>query len=257
MTAQKEEAEDISPVQGPSQAPTEKGISTAGLNEQEALLLESAYKSNIQGIQQALQSGADINTRDVNGRTCLHFCAGNGLNNLVRELAMKGAVLDQQDLLGFTPLHMAAGYKRSTCVRSLLDLGADANITANDGRLPVEIAEELLERTPKKRFFMENQEYVKLKEIVSLLDDATELEEDDDDDDENNNDNINEEYQFVDNVQEDDGSSDEDQEKVEKVGDTTFTVRVKPSANKKPTVSQTSVDNTDIKITIKEPDSSK
>lgn len=253
-----EEEDSTSPVQGPSQAPTEKGVSTAGLNEVESKLLEAAYKSDIDGITNALQSGADINTRDVNGRTCLHFCAGNGLNALVRDLGMKGAIIDQQDLLGFTPLHMAAGYKRAACVRSLLDLGADANITANDGRLPVEIAEQILEKTPKKRFFMENQEYGKLKEIVTLLDDATELEDDDDEDD----DNVDGEYQLVDNVQEDASSTDdpqkeEEEDKVEKVGDTTFTVRVKSSSDRKATAAKPNVDDTNIKITIKEPGSSK
>lgn len=271
---QQTEPTEAGPVLGPSQAPTEAGVSTAGLNESEAAFLEASYKADVQGIQNSLEAGVDVNTCDVNGRSCLHFCAGNGLQTLVRDLGMKGAALNKQDLLGYTPLHLAAGYRMSTTVRALLDLGADANIAANDGKLAVELVEDMLERTAKKRFFMDNPEYGKLKDIVSLLDEATELEEDIDDDDEY-------EYEYVD-VEDDDDDDDDDeadgddndggdgesdkriganvlqnsQEKTEKVGDTTFTVRVKSTAEGKASSPAVNTDNGDVKFTVKEPGSS-
>lgn len=237
-------------IQGPSQAPTEAGVSTAGLSGPEAALLEASYKADVKEIEQALANGADVNSADVNGRTSLHFCAGNGLQTLVRDLVSRGAVLDKQDVLGFTPLHMATGYRMVTTVRTLLELGADANIASNDGKLPVEIAEELMTRIPKKRFFMANPGYNKIKEIVDVLDDATEVEDDADSD--------NDSDVAPDGVGSFSGKVLGDvEEKTEKVGDTTYTVRVKPKAESAPTTQPNiKVDDVDITIRVKEPGSS-
>lgn len=227
-------------MQGPSQAPTESGVTTAGLPPKEAALLEAAYESKVADIEAALEDGADVNAADVNGRTCLHFCAGNGLHLLSKDIIGRGADINKQDVLGFTPLHMAAGYRRVNSVQTLIELGADANIAAYDGRLAVEIVEKVLELTPKKRFFMENPEHKKLKQIVDILDAATEVEEDD----------------------ENDGAIDEDvrdigegEERVETVGDTKFVVRVqaKGQAPPQPAVNIND-DDTEVTVRIVEPE---
>lgn len=161
-------------------APTAAGVSTAGMGPEDAALLEASYVADVAKIEKALDDGGSVLARDLNRRSALHFCAGNGLVTVVQRLAKEGAELDAQDMLGLTPLHMATGYKKAGTVGALVELGADANIACYGGELPVELAERLLELTPEKKFLLPNKEYQTLKEIAALLDDATETEDDDD-----------------------------------------------------------------------------
>lgn len=161
-------------------APTAAGVSTAGMGTEDAALLEASYVADVAKIEKALDDGGSVLARDLNRRSALHFCAGNGLVTVVQRLAKEGAELDAQDMLGLTPLHMATGYKKAGTVGALVELGADANIACYGGELPVELAERLLEVTPEKKFLLPNKEYETLKEIATVLDDATETEDDDD-----------------------------------------------------------------------------
>lgn len=174
-----ESDQGYSRMQGPSPAPTTAGVSTAGLEEGEAAFLEACYVADVSAIEKALSAVADVNVRDVNQRTALHFCAGNGLGTMVRRLAELGADLNIQDILGLTPLHMATGYKKPDTVEALIELGADANKTCYGGELPVELAERILRATPERRFMLPNAEYQKVKRIAEALDEVTEVEEDD------------------------------------------------------------------------------
>lgn len=213
--------------QGPSQAPTEVGVSTLGLSEQDASFFSACYDADVKVIEEALNKGQDVNVRDVNRRTALHFCAGNGLPTLCKRLLGMGAEINAQDVLGYTPLHMAAGYRKLDSVRVLIEAGVDANIGCNNGELAVEVAERLLERTPQKRFFVPNPEYKKMKEIVRVLDEATEIEDD----------------------EEEGAEKDEVQELREETDKAKFVVRVKPKggATKTPPPPPTS----DVKVTIR------
>lgn len=166
-------------VQGPTQAPTEVGVSTLGLSERDAAFFSACYDADVKAIEKALDEEQEVNVRDVNRRTALHFCAGNGLPTLCKRLLEMGADINALDVMGYTPLHMAAGYRKLDTVQVLVEAGADANIGSNNGELAVEIAEQRFERTPEKRFFLANPEYKKMKEIVRVLDEATEVEDDD------------------------------------------------------------------------------
>lgn len=244
----KEEEDGGNVIQGPTQAPTKVGVSTAGLEGADGDLIKASYNAEVSGIEKALADGADVNTTDVNGRTSLHFCAGNGLQLLVKQLVERGANPNKQDVLGLTPLHMATGYKMVTTVTALVELGADANVADNDGRLAVEIAEDFLDKTPKKKFFMDNADYGKLEEIVRVLDDATEVED-------------GEEGEAVDGGAVFDGASADlgvGGERVEEVGDTKFVVRVKAKEESGATdVVKTDSDDVKVTIRIKEPDGNK
>lgn len=169
-------ADDV--VQGPSAAPTKEGVSTAGMDEKDAKFITACYDADVPTIEAALDKGQDVNVLDVNRRSALHFCAGNGLPTLCRRLLEMGADIDARDVLGFTPLHMATGYQKLDSVKLLLEENADSNIASLQGELAVEIAERMLEGTPEKKFFMKNGDHSKLKELVEVLDEATELEED-------------------------------------------------------------------------------
>jgi Ankyrin repeats (3 copies) len=169
-------------LQGPTPAPTQAGVSTVGLGEAEAKFMEACYVSNLTVIEESLDGGIDVHTRDVNKRTAIHFCAGSGLTKIVRRLAELGADVNAQDMLGLTPLHMATGYKKPDTVSALVDLGADPHLQCYGGELSVELGERLLRSTPKKRLLVNNPDYEKLTTIVELLDSVTEEEEDDEED---------------------------------------------------------------------------
>jgi Ankyrin repeats (3 copies) len=206
--------------QGPTPAPTEAGVSTAGMSPLDASLLEACYDAKISGIESALSAGADVRARDVNQRTAMHFCAGNGLVGIVKKLGKMGADINAQDILGLTSLHMATGYKKPDTVNALIEMGADANIACYGGELPVELAERLVLSTPPKKFFMPNAEYASISGIAKVLDAATEEEEGDID--EGNEGNIG------------GGARDPSVSEEEDENGTKFVVRVKgkaPSAN--------------------------
>lgn len=177
--------DETAELQGPAQAPSAEGISTVGLSDAEAKFITACYAADVDEIERLVDEGQEPNVRDVNRRSALHFCAGNGLPTVCRKLIAAGADLDAQDVLGFTPLHMATGYKKENTVRLLVEAGADANIASLKGDLPVEIAENIFENTPKKKFFMDNEEHAKMSTIVQLLDEATETEDDDGEQSEN------------------------------------------------------------------------
>lgn len=238
----KEEEEES--MQGPAQAPTKAGVSTVGLAADEAAFIEACYEADVEKMEKCIEDGVDVNVSDVNKRTALHFCAGNGLPTLCQKLLDAGAELNMQDLMGLTPLHMASGYKKLETVKFLIDAQADANIATFEGMLPVEIAENLLEKTPRKKFFMANEEHKRLTEIVDLLDEATEEEEDEDEDDseEKKNDGF-----------------DEYGEMREETESAKFVVRVKPKSEKDSTTRAEPVKVDDVKVTIrvKEPENKK
>eukprot|EP00177_Eucheuma_denticulatum_P005189 GFKZ01009452.1.p1 GENE.GFKZ01009452.1~~GFKZ01009452.1.p1 ORF type:complete len:317 (+),score=55.75 GFKZ01009452.1:100-1050(+) len=216
-------------VLGPSQAPTQAGVSTLGLSEQDASFISACYDADITAIEKALSDGQDVNIVDVNRRTALHFCAANGLPTLCKRLLEMGAEIDAQDVKGLTALHMATGYRKLDTVRLLIEGGADANLTSVEGELAVEIAEGILEKTPRKKWFGENQMWRRMKDIVDILDEATELEDED---------------------EEDNGDEATAEEITEETENAKFVVRVKPKGEKaaQPVVIP---DDTEVKVTVR------
>ena len=93
----------------------------------------------------------DPDAVDSDGRTALHFVAGLGSEGCVRVLAAAGADLNRRERSGggLTPLHMAAGYARPAAVKSLIESGANPEISDDIGRTPLDLAREVLAKTPK------------------------------------------------------------------------------------------------------------
>ncbi|KAI4518586.1 ankyrin, partial [Schizophyllum commune Loenen D] len=69
----------------------------------------------------------------------LHRAAGEGHVKTVRLLVAGSADLDARDVDGRTPLHHAVTNGQEEVVRLLLDRGADANGLSEGGEVPLDV----------------------------------------------------------------------------------------------------------------------
>ncbi|MAI97111.1 MAG: hypothetical protein CML37_00235 [Rhodobacteraceae bacterium] len=81
-----------------------------------------------------IDSGADINTRDDNGKSLLHNYAWSP--EATETLVNLGADLHISDLGGATPLHEAVRYSEANGIKKLVVLGANILAETNDGTIP-------------------------------------------------------------------------------------------------------------------------
>jgi hypothetical protein len=79
------------------------------------------------------------------GQTLLHLAAFLGFSSLVTFLVKHGVDLDARDRNGYTALHFAVLSKSADCVRALLSAGADCEIVNAFGKTPVECTTDLAE----------------------------------------------------------------------------------------------------------------
>jgi ankyrin repeat protein len=80
---------------------------------------------NSQILQRLGEKGADVNIRDLNGETALHWAARKGSISGVEWLLANGAVVGATSGAGHTPLHVATENGHEQACRILLESGAD------------------------------------------------------------------------------------------------------------------------------------
>ncbi len=102
-----------------------EGVSSQGLVAQ---LHEAALAGDLAGVEKALESGADVNGREEEGRTALMLAAFNGHSKVVLTLLDAGAAIDRRDLEGRTALLYAATGPFPETVTILLEKGAEPNV---------------------------------------------------------------------------------------------------------------------------------
>ena len=88
-----------------------------------------------------LSAGADVDARDADGRTPLHWTAVKGWDGTAEVLVELGADVNARSRVGRTPLQDSAGW--SPMVRALLQAGADPNAMDDDGVTPLHRAAEI------------------------------------------------------------------------------------------------------------------
>lgn len=88
-----------------SLAPERDGPETVVLEEgidPRVRLMYMANEGDMEGIKELLDSGTNVNFRDIDGRTALHVAACQGLRDVVQLLLQSGAEIDPQDCWGST-----------------------------------------------------------------------------------------------------------------------------------------------------------
>mmetsp|Transcript_27649 Transcript_27649/g.87653 ORF Transcript_27649/g.87653 Transcript_27649/m.87653 type:complete len:714 (-) Transcript_27649:107-2248(-) len=99
-----------------------------------AALLEMETIEIIDGL---LQKGSDVNARDEQGRTALHFAAYAGNLGGIEALLGAGADVDALSDDLDSPLHYAAMCNQVNAMEALLEAGADVQLKNMDDRSPL------------------------------------------------------------------------------------------------------------------------
>ncbi|ORX40351.1 ankyrin [Piromyces finnis] len=82
----------------------------------------------------------EINNKDKDGYTFLHYACKKGCENIVKYLIDRGANVNATDMNNWTPLHYACEKGYENIVKYLIDKGADINIQNKDRCTPLHFA---------------------------------------------------------------------------------------------------------------------
>jgi ankyrin repeat protein len=89
-----------------------------------------------------MDEGADLNAKDIDNSTPLHFASYIGQYNVAKLLITNGANINSKDRLEAAPLHIAVKFGQKRIVELLIDAGADFNAKDKYGKAPLHVASE-------------------------------------------------------------------------------------------------------------------
>lgn len=100
------------------------------VSKNDPLIIQSAKRGSVSGVEKALKSGGDVNIKDVRNRTALMEATLNSFISVVNFLIQNGADVNLKDSDGRTALMMASTMK---IINALLNAGADVNLKSYKG----------------------------------------------------------------------------------------------------------------------------
>ena len=100
-------------------------------------LVQAARDRDLEGVSRLIREGADVDARQPDGATALHWAAYWDDVEMARVLLRAGADARAANDLGATPLWSAAMNGSATMVGALLEAGADPNAPLLSGETPV------------------------------------------------------------------------------------------------------------------------
>ncbi|XP_055964127.1 acyl-CoA-binding domain-containing protein 6 [Sorex fumeus] len=110
------------------------------IREEDKNIFDYCRENNIDRVSKAIKSkSVDVNVKDEEGRTLLHWACDRGHKELVTILLQHRADIHCQDNEGQTVLHYAAACEFQDIVELLLRAGADPARRDQDGCLPADV----------------------------------------------------------------------------------------------------------------------
>ncbi|OAM05710.1 MAG: hypothetical protein TV41_06320 [Wolbachia endosymbiont of Dactylopius coccus] len=111
-------------------------------SEYDHLLLDAARSGNLDKITDLLNSGANIEAKEKDGKTPLYLAAREGHLYAVKSLLNKGANIEAIENDKWTPLHTAAYHGKLDVVKLLVERNANIEAKTDNGKTPLELARE-------------------------------------------------------------------------------------------------------------------
>jgi ankyrin repeat protein len=103
-------------------------------------IADAAMRGDRAAVRTLLQQGADVNARQPDGATAMHWAAYREDLEMARMLVAAGADVKAANRNGSTPLWLAATNGDAAMIRALLDAGANPNEALPLGRTPLMLA---------------------------------------------------------------------------------------------------------------------
>jgi len=97
------------------------------------MLLKAVKNFDVKKVEEALSAGADINAKNVYGRTALHIASYHDRKDIAELLIKYGADVNAKDNDGWTALIYASIYNSKDITKLLIKYGADLNAKDNKG----------------------------------------------------------------------------------------------------------------------------
>mmetsp|Transcript_26377 Transcript_26377/g.51580 ORF Transcript_26377/g.51580 Transcript_26377/m.51580 type:complete len:139 (+) Transcript_26377:2-418(+) len=97
-------------------------------------LLDAARYGDTEAAEDLTYVGKDVNARDSEMRTPIHWACAGGHSEIAQILIDNGCDLTAVDSKGNTPLHYATGYSQPDLARILLDAGAPTDVKNKNGK---------------------------------------------------------------------------------------------------------------------------
>ena len=113
------------------------GVGVASAAPPEAALSDAARRADWAEVRTLLEQGADVNAREGDGSTALHWASYHDNRDVVDLLLGAGAEIDAANDLGVTPLWAACENGSAVMAGMLLGAGADPNRALPFGETPL------------------------------------------------------------------------------------------------------------------------